>query len=98
MLDFNIAEILYEDGTIHYRYARYLSADGTRWIRHGLFLCYYPNGAPASEGTYVDGREHGLWTDYHQNGQMAARGYYEDGKEVGRWEFWNEDGSPTERG
>ena len=97
MSELNIAEIPYGDGIIRCRYARYMSADGTRWIRHGLFRGYHPNGALASEGTYVDGQEQGLWTDYHENGQIAAKGHYDSGKEVGRWEFWNADGSPGER-
>src|SRR5215472_2509872 len=68
----HIAEIPYEDGTIRFRYARKLSADGaTRWIRDGRFCSYYPNGTLASEGTYVDDQEHGLWTEYHSNGEMA---------------------------
>jgi antitoxin component YwqK of YwqJK toxin-antitoxin module len=93
MPELNIAEIPYEDGEIHYRYARYMSDDGTRWVRHGLFRAYHPNGVLASEGSYVDGQEHGLWTDYHENGQIAARGRYEKGEEASGWEFWNEDGS-----
>ena len=93
----HIAEIPYENGTIHFRYARILSADGTRWIKHGLFSAHHPNGTLSSEGMYVDGQEHGLWTDYHSNGQMAARGHYANGKEVGHWEFWSSsDGSPEE--
>lgn len=92
MFDLNIAEIPYEDGIIHYRYSRYMSDDGARWIRHGLFLCYHPNGVLASEGNYVDGLEHGLWSDYHPNGKLAAKGYYEGGKEAGQWEYWDEDG------
>src|SRR6516162_1577549 len=90
----HIAEIPYEDGTIGFRYARILSADGTRWIRHRLFFDHHPDGTLASEGMYVDGQEHGLWIDYHPNGKMAARGHYSNGKEVGHWEFWNSDGSP----
>ncbi|HEY5723945.1 MAG TPA: hypothetical protein VIT45_16670 [Allosphingosinicella sp.] len=93
MADLNIAEIFYEDGTLHYRYARYMSQDGTRWIRHGLFYCYHPNGELASEGTFVDGHEQGLWIDYHPNGQQAARGHYQRGKEIGHWEYWNDDGT-----
>jgi len=92
----HIAEIPYEDGTRHFRYARIPSADGTRWIKHGPFSAHHPNGTLSSEGMYVNGQEHGLWTEYHSNGQMAARGHYEDGKEVGHWEFWNSDGSPEE--
>ena len=95
MTELNIAEIPYEDGTIQYRYARYLSDDGTRWIRHGLFLAYHPNGQLASEGHYADGHEQGLWKDFHENGQMAAKGEYEAGQEVGRWEYWNDDGTPS---
>ncbi|WP_343610936.1 hypothetical protein [Novosphingobium sp.] len=94
MSELNIAEIPYEDGTIRYRYARYMAEDGTRWIRHGMFCAYHPDGTLASEGNYVDGKEQGLWTDYHPNGQMAARGLYADGAESGAWEFWNADGSP----
>lgn len=32
----NIKEIFYEHGKIKFRYSRYLSADGTKWIRHGF--------------------------------------------------------------
>ena len=95
MADLNIAEIPYEDGIIHYKYSRYMAEDGTRWIRHGLFRCYHPNGVLASEGMYVNGQEHGLWIDYHKNGIMAARGEYDNGKEIGCWEFWSEDGTPS---
>jgi antitoxin component YwqK of YwqJK toxin-antitoxin module len=92
-MELNIAEIPYEDGVVQYRYARYLSEDGLRWIRHGLFCAYHPNGNLASEGAYVDGQEHGSWTDYHANGQTAAKGNYDKGVEVGHWDYWNEDGS-----
>jgi antitoxin component YwqK of YwqJK toxin-antitoxin module len=72
-----------------------MSADGTRWVRHGLFRSYYRNGTLASEGNYVDGAEDGLWTEYHENGRMAARGHYKNGEEVGQWEFWDDNGVPT---
>jgi len=93
--DLNIAEIPYETGEVHYRYSRYLSEDGTRWVRHGLFCAYHRNGALASEGHYVDGVEQGIWHDFHENGQMAAEGMYEGGAEVGEWRYWNADGSTT---
>jgi antitoxin component YwqK of YwqJK toxin-antitoxin module len=96
--DLNIAEIPFDSGNIKYRYTRYMSPDGTKWVRHGLFVAYHPNGAVASEGNYVDGAEHGLWRDYHVNGQLAAEGNYEAGQEVGEWRYWNSDGShSTER-
>ena len=37
----HIAEILDDNGNIKYRYTRYLSEDGTHWLRHGLFVAYY---------------------------------------------------------
>ena len=88
----NIAEIPYESGKIHFRYARVLSSDHTRWLRHGLFVEYSENGTVISEGTYVDGREQGLWRDYYPNGALAAEGHYEQGRECGAWRHWNEQG------
>ena len=92
--ELNIAEILYETGEIHYRYSRYLSSDGTHWVRHGLFRSYYQNGQVASEGTYLHGSEQGTWRDFHENGQLAAEGTYEKGEKIGEWRFWSADGSP----
>lgn len=94
MADLNIAEVLHENGNVRFRYARKMSSDGTRWIRHGLFLAYHPDGAKASEGHYEEGVEQGLWRDYHQNGQLAAEGQYDGGAEVGQWHYWNPDGQP----
>lgn len=93
-IDLSSAEIPYDSGEIRFRYSRYISEDGTRWIRHGVFRTYHRNGALASEGTYVDGFENGLWRDFHENGQLAAEGYYERGQETGEWKYWNADGMP----
>lgn len=93
MADLDVAEIFYESGQVHYRYARYMADDGSRWLRHGLFKAYYPDGTVASEGYFKDGVEDGPWRDFHANGHVAAEGAYEQGKEVGSWKFWNEDGS-----
>jgi antitoxin component YwqK of YwqJK toxin-antitoxin module len=93
MPDVNIAEIPYESGEIHFRYSRYLSSDGSRWIRHGLFRAYYQSGSLASEGNYADGVEQGPWRDYHENGKLASEGMYERGQEVGEWKYWQADGS-----
>ncbi len=89
----HVAEIPYEDGQIQFRYSRYMSADGTKWIRHGLFRSYYPNGAVASEGDYEHRNEVGIWHDYHEDGRLAAEGRYRNGEKIGRWMFWNSDGS-----
>ena len=91
--DLSIAEIPYESGAIKFRYARVMSPDGTRWIRHGLFIAYHENAVVASEGPYVDGMEEGLWRDFHPNGQLAAEGHYRAGKEIGVWRSWKPDGT-----
>ena len=89
----NIAEIPYESGAVRFRFARYMSADGMQWVRHGPFVAYHEDGEIASEGQYVDGLEQGEWHDYHDNGQLAAKGCYIDGKEHGYWQFWAPDGT-----
>jgi antitoxin component YwqK of YwqJK toxin-antitoxin module len=93
MSDLQVAEIPFEEGGIRYRYARKLSADGSRWIREGLFQAFHPNGTLATEGIYREGLEDGAWRDFHENGLLAAAGVYRDGKEAGPWQYWNADGS-----
>jgi antitoxin component YwqK of YwqJK toxin-antitoxin module len=88
----NLAEISYESGAIKFRYTRYLASDGTRWVRHGLFVAYHEDGVVSSEGNYAHGAEDGVWRDFHPNGQLAAEGNYVDGQETGLWRFWSEDG------
>ena len=89
-----IAEVPYENGSIKFRYARYMSEDGTRWIRHGLFQALHENGGLSSEGTYKNGLEAGIWKDFHENGQVAAQGEYIGGKQVGVWRYWDSSGNP----
>ncbi len=90
--DLNLAEIPYESGVLRFRYTRFMAPDGTRWIRHGLFVAYRENGVVSSEGSYNEGKEHGLWCDFHENGQQASEGSYHQGEEVGIWRFWGLDG------
>jgi hypothetical protein len=60
MTDLHIAELCFEDGSVKCRYSRYLFEDGSRWVRHGLFVQYHRGGAIASEGYYEHGLEQGL--------------------------------------
>lgn len=94
MADLEIAEILYENGSVKYRSSRYLASDGSRWIRHGLFVAYSENGAIVSEGHFEHGVEHGEWKDYHPNGGIAASGHYDRGSEAGAWMYWDVNGRP----
>ena len=89
----HLAEIPYESGPIEFRYARVMSADGTRWIRHGLFVHYSEEGTVLAEGSYANGSEDGLWRSFHRNGNIAAEGHYRAGLEVGVWRFWSADGA-----
>jgi hypothetical protein len=90
--DLYIAEIPYDSGETRYRYARVLSEDRSRWVRHGLFVEYQRNGTVISEGNYVHGREQGEWKYFHSNGTLAASGHYEQGAEHGLWRYWNDAG------
>lgn len=92
MADLDVAEVFYEGGGLRYRYSRYLTADGSRWVRHGPFVAYHEDGAVASDGTYEHGVEHGPWKDFHPNGQLAALGNYDHGTEVGDWQYWDAEG------
>lgn len=96
MTELHLAEIPFETGGVRYRYVRKLSADGTRWIRDGLFQAFHENGRLASEGQYADGVEDGVWKDYHDNGQRAAEGTYNAGVEAGDLHYWDRDGSEAD--
>lgn len=91
-----IAEIPFDNGTVRFRYSRIMSEDGKKWIRHGLYKEYHPNGVLASEGEYDLGLETGLWKDYHDNGHLAAQGEYKEGKEIGIWQYWDAAGNHEE--
>lgn len=91
-----LVEIYDEFNNIQYRYTRYLSQDGAKWIRHGLFLAYYPNGIVSSEGYYEHGLEQGIWKDYHENGILASIGEYKNGEEYGLWKYYDSLGNLDE--
>ena len=87
----DVAEFPNESGGVLFRVTRYFSADGARWVRHGPFVMYHPNGRVASGGDYRDGLGHGRWRDYYENGQLAAEGCIYDGRQEGYWRFWTRD-------
>ena len=92
-MDIIIAEIPYDSGSIRFRYSRYLVADKSKWIRHGLFNAFHLNGNLASEGEYEHGFENGTWRDFHENGVLAAEGEYRNGKKFGIWKYWDSNGN-----
>jgi hypothetical protein len=59
----NIAEIMDGSGRLRARYSRYLAPDGSRWVRHGLYVAYHENGQVAGEVSYEHGLEEGQGRD-----------------------------------
>ena len=92
----HIAEVEYDDGQVRMRFSRYVSEDGSHWIRHGRFTAFHRNGQLATEGHYDHGVEQGTWRDYHENGVLAAEGAYRSGKKDGLWRYWDSSGQPEE--
>jgi hypothetical protein len=75
----HIAEIPYEDGAIRFRYARILSADGTRWIRHGLFSAHHPNGCSRPRGRMLTVKNTGFgWIIIRIGRERALRKWQGD--------------------
>lgn len=85
------AETKSQDGGLKFQFTRYADAQG-KWVRHGDFRAFYPDGTVASQGHYQDGREHGPWKDFHDNGKVAAEGTYKDGREHGTWKYYGIEG------
>jgi hypothetical protein len=91
---YQVVELRELSGIVTARYSRYLNAEGTAWVRHGVWQSFSPAGQVTSQGSYAHGLENGLWEDYFENGQVAARGAYDNGRELPGWNFWYEDGTP----
>ena len=49
------------------------------WVLHGEYLIYYPGGALAVEGQFLDGKKEGVWAQYGENGEKSREVYYVDG-------------------
>lgn len=96
MADLEITETCHENGSIKYRYSRYFAPDGSRSIRHGLFVAYSDNGTVVSEGTSVHGVEHDPWKEYHPNSRIVASVNYDRGAEISTRIYWNADGQLEE--
>jgi hypothetical protein len=87
-----ISLIDYSGRTVQ-KYSRYLSADGSQWVRHGVFQSFNESGVLSSQGKYWHGKEHGHWCDFRDNGMIAASGQYFQGEQVGEWTYKGIDGT-----
>lgn len=68
-----------------------IEQDG-RWVRHGRFEAWYPDGQAWEAGSYYLDRPHGLWEWWYEDGTPQARGDYEEGQHTGPWTYWYENG------
>ena len=66
----------------------------TPHARHGKARCSYPDGAPAAEMDYFDGRIHGQALRWHPNGQLFSREAFVGGVRHRSCEWWFADGQP----
>lgn len=65
-------EVLYADGTLKARVNLREAEDG-RQVRHGGFLRNHPNGRPAVEGRYLNGRPVGIWSWWDDEGHLLRQ-------------------------
>jgi hypothetical protein len=68
-----------------------LEQDG-KWVRHGRFEAWYPDGQAWEAGSYYLDRPHGLWEWWYEDGTPQARGDYDEGQHTGPWTYWHENG------
>lgn len=55
--------------------------DGTL-VKHGPYREWFPNGAPAVEGEYSEGRKSGKWIEWDESGKKLSERWFEDGVET----------------
>jgi antitoxin component YwqK of YwqJK toxin-antitoxin module len=63
------------------RCAQKRGPDG-KYVNHGLYQEWHPNGKLALEGHYKMGKKDGKWIEYDPTGHKVSTLNYEDGVEV----------------
>jgi TonB family protein len=54
-------------------------------VRSGVFTCYYPTGAKASQVTFENNKPEGVYVAWHEDGKVQERGEYHRGQRTGHW-------------
>ncbi len=57
---------------------------------HGPWQWFWPDGTPASTGSFDEGRRVGRWTLYRATGAISDEGSYTGGRATGAWETYGE--------
>ncbi|MGZ3699135.1 MAG: toxin-antitoxin system YwqK family antitoxin [Bdellovibrionota bacterium] len=57
-----------------------------KWVNHGPYIDWYPNGKRAMTGFYKLGKKDGRWTTYDEKGRKTSEKEFENGVEVTRFE------------
>lgn len=70
-----LAEVKDMDGNLKFR-GRYAIIEG-RFVEHGEFTFFYPNGKVESSGSYDNGVKVGNWKRFTSNGQQRPDRYYD---------------------
>lgn len=63
----------------------------------GRYIRYYPNGNPALEGFFVNGKKSGVFTEYHENGIPSRKITYVNGMRHGPVEIYDENGKKIQK-
>lgn len=53
-----------------------------RYVNHGNYVEYFPDGKTALEGQYKEGQKSGKWIEYDQNGNRVSQKYFQNGIEM----------------
>lgn len=53
-----------------------------KYVNHGRYVEWYPDGSVALEGEYREGLKDGKWTEYDQAGKRISEKWFDKGKEV----------------
>lgn len=53
-----------------------------KYMNHGKFTEFHPNGQRAIEGEYSWGQRNGKWLEWNENGKLTRERWFEKGQET----------------
>ena len=53
-----------------------------KFVNHGRYEEWYPNGQRSIEGEYLSGSKHGKWTEWDELGRKTSEKWFENGEEI----------------
>lgn len=55
-----------------------------KYLNHGKYIQWHPNGAVAVEGNFKDGHKEGIWMQYNEGGKKIKEVFFEKDIETSR--------------